>query len=76
VRSLLVEGGAQVITSFLAERLIDRFVVSIAPTIIGAGTEAVGDLNVTRIANGLRLTNTTMHTVGDDLLVAADVPAS
>ena len=75
VRSLLVEGGAQVITSFLAERLVDRFVVSISPTIVGAGTEAVGDLNVTRIANALRLTNTTLHTVGDDLLVAADVPA-
>jgi GTP cyclohydrolase II len=73
VRSLLVEGGARVITSFLAARLVDRVVVGIAPTIVGAGTEAVGDLHVARIANGLRLINRSVYTSGDDLLVAADV---
>jgi GTP cyclohydrolase II len=73
VRSLLVEGGAKVITSFLAAGLVDRLVVGIAPTIVGAGTEAVGDLHVARIANGLRLTGRSVYTAGDDLLVAADV---
>ena len=73
VRSLLVEGGARVITSFLAGRLVDRVVVGIAPTIVGAGTEAVGDLQVARIANGLRLTHRSVYTAGEDLLVAADV---
>src|SRR6185369_8891713 len=46
VRSLLVEGGAQVITSLLGAGLVDRIVVGTAPRIIGAGTEAVGDLGV------------------------------
>jgi riboflavin-specific deaminase-like protein len=73
VRSLLVEGGARVITSFLADKLVDRLVVGIAPTIIGAGVEAVGDLGVARVAEGVRLTNRTVHVAGDDLLVAADV---
>jgi GTP cyclohydrolase II len=73
VRSLLVEGGARVITSFLAAQLADRLVVGIAPTIVGAGTEAVGDLHVTRIANGLHLTGRSVYTAGEDLLVAADV---
>jgi GTP cyclohydrolase II len=73
VRSLLVEGGARVITSFLAEKLVDRLVVGIAPTIIGAGIEAVGDLGVARVAESVRLTNRSVHVAGDDLLVAADV---
>jgi GTP cyclohydrolase II len=73
VRSLLVEGGARVITSFLAAGLVDRLVVGIAPTIVGAGTEAVGDLQVARISAGLRLTGRSVYTAGDDLLVAADV---
>jgi GTP cyclohydrolase II len=73
VRSLLVEGGAQVITSFLAAGVVDRLVVGIAPTIVGAGTEAVGELNVTRISAGLHLTGREVYTAGDDLLVAADV---
>ena len=73
VRSLLVEGGAQVITSLLRGRLVDRLVVAIAPTIVGAGKEAVGDLQTAHMAQGLRLTRRTLQSVGEDLLVAADV---
>ena len=73
VRSLVVEGGSRVITSFLAERLVDRLVVGIAPTIIGAGVEAVGDLGIARVAEGLRLENGGVYRAGDDLLFAADV---
>jgi GTP cyclohydrolase II len=35
INSLMVEGGAQVITSFLAERLVDRIVLTIAPRFLG-----------------------------------------
>ena len=73
VRSLLVEGGARVITSFLTEKLVDRLVIGIAPTIMGAGIDAVGDLGVSRVKDGVRLTNRSVHRAGDDLLVAADV---
>jgi GTP cyclohydrolase II len=73
VGSLLVEGGARVITSFFAEKLVDRLVLGIAPTIMGTGIEAVGDLGVARVAESVRLTNRSVHQAGDDLLVAADV---
>jgi GTP cyclohydrolase II len=73
VGSLLVEGGARVITSFFAEKLVDRLVVGIAPTIMGAGIDAVGDLGVARVAESVRLTNRSVHQAGGDLLVAADV---
>jgi 3,4-dihydroxy 2-butanone 4-phosphate synthase/GTP cyclohydrolase II len=73
VRSVLVEGGGSVITSFLGEGLTDRLIVGLAPTVIGAGVEAVGDLRIARVAEGLRLTNREVHVAGDDLLIAGDV---
>jgi GTP cyclohydrolase II len=73
VASLLVEGGGRVITSFFAEKLVDRLVLGIAPTIMGTGIDAVGDLDVARVADGVRLTNRSVHEAGSDLLVAADV---
>jgi 3,4-dihydroxy 2-butanone 4-phosphate synthase/GTP cyclohydrolase II len=73
VASLLVEGGRRVITSFFAEKLVDRLVLGIAPTIMGSGIDAVGDLNVARVAESVRLANRSVHEAGGDLLVAADV---
>jgi GTP cyclohydrolase II len=73
VESLLVEGGAKVITSLLAAGLVDRLVVAVAPTIIGAGTEAVGNLGVTRIVEGIRLQGRFVCAVDDDVVVAFDV---
>jgi GTP cyclohydrolase II len=73
VRSLLVEGGGRVITSFFSEKLVDRLVVAIAPTIMGTGVDAVGDLGVARVAESVHLTNRSIHQAGGDLLVAADV---
>ncbi|MGH3083321.1 MAG: GTP cyclohydrolase II [Gaiellaceae bacterium] len=73
VGSLLVEGGARVITSFFAGKLVDRLVVGIAPTIMGTGIDAVGDLGVASVTESVRLTNQSIHQAGSDLLVAADV---
>jgi GTP cyclohydrolase II len=72
VRSLLVEGGARVITSVLRERLVDRVVIAVAPLLLGKGIEAVGDLGTSSVADGLRLVNRTVHQAGPDLLIAGD----
>ena len=73
IRSVLVEGGARVITSTLRGRLADRVVVAVAPLLLGSGTEAVGDLGATQVADGLRLVDRTVHQVGPDVLVAGTV---
>ena len=75
VETLLVEGGARVITSLLRAGVVDRLIVAVAPTIIGQGTEAVGPLGVTSIADGIRLVNRSMHVLGDDVLLAGDLSA-
>jgi len=73
VESLLVEGGARIITSLLRAEAVDRFVVSISPTIIGAGVEAVGPLGITQVADGVHLRNRSVYLVGDDVVLGFDV---
>ena len=73
--TLLVEGGARVITSMLAAGVVDRLIVGVAPLIIGEGTEAVRRLGVERIVDGIRLDKRSIHAVGDDVLLAWDVVA-
>ena len=51
--TLLVEGGAGVITAMLRERRVSRLVVSIAPLVLGAGIEAIGDLDIMRLRDAL-----------------------
>ncbi len=73
VESVLVEGGAKVITSMLGARVVDRLIVGVAPTIIGRGTDAVGPLGVNRVIDGIRLINRRLHIMPDDLLLSWDV---
>jgi GTP cyclohydrolase II len=73
IQSLLVEGGARVITSFLSLGLADRLIVAIAPRVLGSGTEAVLDLGVTEVSESLRIERRTVHLAGDDVLIAGDV---
>lgn len=73
VRSLLVEGGAQVITSMLSTQAADRLIVAIAPLVLGRGTEAVGDLGIGEVADGMVLSNRTVHVAGADVIAAWDV---
>jgi GTP cyclohydrolase II len=73
VESLLVEGGGRIITSLLRAEAVDRLVVSISPTIIGVGVEAVGPLGVTQVADGVHLENRCLHLVGDDVMLGFDV---
>ncbi len=49
---------------FLRARLAERPIVGVAPTsILGTGTEAVGDLGTARVTDGLRLAACAVHTV-------------
>jgi diaminohydroxyphosphoribosylaminopyrimidine deaminase / 5-amino-6-(5-phosphoribosylamino)uracil reductase len=69
ITSLLVEGGGQVITSFLRLGLADKTVTIIAPKILGQGTDAVGELNITDLAKAYKLTFKKVYRSGDDVVV-------
>jgi GTP cyclohydrolase II len=73
IRSVLVEGGGSVITSFLSLDLADRLVVGIAPRVLGSGTDAVKDLGVTEVSRSLRIEHRVVHLAGEDVLIAGDL---
>jgi 5-amino-6-(5-phosphoribosylamino)uracil reductase/diaminohydroxyphosphoribosylaminopyrimidine deaminase/5-amino-6-(5-phosphoribosylamino)uracil reductase len=68
VRSVMVEGGAGIITSLLAAGLVDRLVVSIAPKVLGAGLDAVGDLGITSLADALVFEHSEIRQLGPDIV--------
>jgi 3,4-dihydroxy 2-butanone 4-phosphate synthase/GTP cyclohydrolase II len=75
IRSIIVEGGARVITSMLAAGVAHRVIVSISPRILGRGTDAVGELHKKRITDALQLDSHSVHLVGGTIIVAADIAA-
>lgn len=72
-QALLVEGGGRVITSMLAAGVVDRIVVGVAPKILGSGTDAIGHLGITTVADGIRLAHRSIQVLDDDVLFAWDV---
>ena len=69
VRSVLVEGGAGMITALLRARLVDRLVVCVAPKILGSGIEAVGDLGISELARTLIVADAAVTPYGADLVL-------
>lgn len=68
IRSLMVEGGANVITAFLRERLVDALVLTVAPTLVG-GYKAVGDLGIAVKAQLPKIAPVFSGRLGDDVIL-------
>ena len=73
IGSVLVEGGARMITALLRARLVDRLAVCVAPKILGTGIEAVGDLGIRELACSLIVTETSITPYGEDLVLEGRV---
>lgn len=74
VRSLLVEGGAQVLTSFLLARAADRAEIEVAPCWLGEpATPSLRDLGIIRLAQSVRLERLEVERLGPSVLLRGDV---
>lgn len=69
VSSVLIEGGAQIITSVLKNNLANRLVTIIAPKIIGRGIEAVGELNIRSLDAAKILSTQKVSRRGNDIII-------
>ena len=68
MRSLLLEGGPTLATSFLAADLVDKLLVFVAPTLAGEGAGPVAALPEPHALRHL-----TAEPVGEDVLLTAYV---
>jgi GTP cyclohydrolase II len=73
IRSVIVEGGARVITSMLAAGVTDRVIVSISPRLLGRGTHILGEQAREHMADAIRLNDHSVHLVGGAIIVAAGI---
>ena len=69
INSIMVEGGAQVITSFVNAGLVDQFVVTISPRFIGG--LSVLNSNGMHFDTNLELTEISYRSMGEDLIIWA-----
>ncbi|HEX6288810.1 MAG TPA: dihydrofolate reductase family protein [Herpetosiphonaceae bacterium] len=73
IATLMVEGGAALLTALLRARLADRLAVCVAPKILGSGIEAVGELGITSLPEALRLVDMSTRQYGADLVISGDL---
>lgn len=72
IESLMVEGGAKVITEFLKLGLADAIVMTMAPKLIG-GYKAVGNLEIENISVTPHIAPINYENLGEDLIVWGDL---
>jgi 3,4-dihydroxy 2-butanone 4-phosphate synthase/GTP cyclohydrolase II len=71
IDSLMVEGGAQIITSFLSSRLVDQIVLTIAPLLVG-GLRVVDNFGQPPLQRFPRLRNVSYQRLGEDLVLRGE----
>ncbi len=72
VKSLMVEGGAKVISAFLRARLVDAVVLTVAPVLLG-GYKAINNLGTTTINELPCINPLYTERLGDDVIVWGDI---
>jgi riboflavin-specific deaminase-like protein len=73
IDTVMVEGGPQLAAALLRARLVDRLVVTIAPILLGAGHAAVGDIGITRLADGIRIRDAVWTCYGSDSVLSGSI---
>lgn len=71
IRTLMVEGGAHVITSFLRARLVNRLILTLAPVLVG-GVHSINEL-LAAAESFPRLRHATIHPLGEDWIIVGDL---
>jgi diaminohydroxyphosphoribosylaminopyrimidine deaminase / 5-amino-6-(5-phosphoribosylamino)uracil reductase len=74
MRRVLIEGGADTVSRFLAAGCLDRLHVVVSPVIIGSGRESLILPEIERIDHALR-PPTRVHLIDDEVLFDCDLSA-
>jgi 3,4-dihydroxy 2-butanone 4-phosphate synthase/GTP cyclohydrolase II len=72
IETLMVEGGAQVITSFVREKLADALAITVAPALVG-GLQAIGALGPEKLEMLPTLNDPGWGAFGSDLMVWGEI---
>jgi len=70
LRSVLVEGGPRVFTSFVKAGLFQKVSIFTAPLLIGEGKSSLGDLGLRVLSSACRLRRVRYTRIGDQMLMS------
>jgi len=73
ISSILVEGGSEIITSLVKEKIPDRFLIITAPKIAGKGIEAIGNLGLETMDDSVQLRFERVFRKGNDIVLDARI---
>ncbi|HNR12643.1 MAG TPA: dihydrofolate reductase family protein [Thermodesulfobacteriota bacterium] len=71
IRSIMVEGGRQIISSFIRNRLVDQVIITISPCFIG-GLRGLGNIQENHFSRS-QLENVRCEMFGKDLVLCGDL---
>ena len=71
IRSVFVEGGPTLASAFIAEGLVDRLYIYLAPVLLGGDKVALGDLGVSTLSERIDLNIRSVENLGEDIFITA-----
>lgn len=69
ISSILIEGGNEIYTSFLKDKLFDDIYLFISPKLMGCGLPVVGNLGKKNIKSAYKVKINSFEKVGDDIML-------
>ena len=76
VLTLMVEGGAEVLSEFLRKGLADYVRLFIAPRIFGEGKAITTNMNFADVSEAFRLMDTKTRILGEDIMIEGRLTCS
>ena len=71
IASVMIEGGSELNSSAIKDRIVDKLLIFTAPKLIGNGKGPIGNLGISKIDKAINLKNPVCTRVGRDSLVEA-----
>ena len=71
IKHVFVEGGPKLASAFVAAKLVDEFIVYLAPKLLGGPNTALGQIGVARIEDAAELQILETRQLGNDIFIRA-----
>ena len=69
ISSVLIEGGAKVISSVLKAGIVDKLYLFLAPKFLGKGLSFTDGINLNSLDQAIKLKEYRVHQIGNDILI-------
>ncbi|MBI2657785.1 bifunctional diaminohydroxyphosphoribosylaminopyrimidine deaminase/5-amino-6-(5-phosphoribosylamino)uracil reductase RibD [Candidatus Woesearchaeota archaeon] len=69
ITSVMIEGGSELNSSAIKDKMVDKIIIFTAPKIIGNGLGAIGNLGINKIDKAINLKDSFVRKIGKDIMI-------